>query len=515
MFAKILQRRFFWILSISLFLSATLFSNLQYAKWSPIDDHEIMVFLKGAQRITLHDAWQLWTRDLSGTRRFHPAYSFLRVLETLLWGDNLTLWYSFRILIFGCTFALTWYFCTPVLGFVLSFLLTLTFFTQGFWADIVGRLGPAEIYAVLGATITGVGFFPLYVSLLHERTIEKNWWRYVALGTCITVFSKENMIVFVVPIVFLFIVTIGKRRLTQTALIAFFLIGLTTIGTVVGITDIAKTYGSDVYGNSLGAQSRVELVKTTVMLKTSLVLIAFVVTSFIFFLFSDHSRKKLWISVFFVLLFAESLFISQFVFYVGKWPTQTRYDFPGILFSFFMLIVACRVFLLGRKIFSQRKTYLQLSYALICFFAFFYFVKTQQIRSLQTDVSTYTSMTRRYSEGVERILLASTYPPDKNVIIESTSTNDLETIHAIGVYIRQSNLHPKLFLRVHQTPADVFFDPFHTSLLLSLQKSSTEGTDIFMPLEKLNEKLPCISFFLNEKKDTECVEYYIVDTQFR
>ena len=83
-----------------------------YAKWGLIDDHEIFSLI-GPNRYLpfaqILDALSTTEVSASSTLpRFRPTYYILRILESVAWGKDPSLWYGFRIftsVFFGITLA--------------------------------------------------------------------------------------------------------------------------------------------------------------------------------------------------------------------------------------------------------------------------------------------------------------------------------------------------------------------------------------------------------------------------
>ena len=227
----------------------------------PVDDHEIVRFLGGDKQLWV---WQIPGVLLQQTEvgqygenaRFRPAYYFLRLLETSLFGIDSNSWYFSRILMV----ALTSLFLTLGLIALLSFKnkLVIIFFSTWFiltilglsaWQGIVARLGPAEIYLVLGISL----FFYLATLLLDNPNSTKTW-----IATCLSVVavvgSKENGIVALIPYIVLgcYVSYFSVKR--RTVLWLFSITIAVSILIAIGWTLGVQAVGANVYGGSTSKQ---------------------------------------------------------------------------------------------------------------------------------------------------------------------------------------------------------------------------------------------------------------------
>jgi hypothetical protein len=227
----------------------------------PVDDHEIVRFLGGDKQLWV---WQIPGVLLQQTEvgqygenaRFRPAYYFLRLLETSLFGIDSNSWYFSRILMV----ALTSLFLTLGLIALLSFKnkLVIIFFSTWFiltilglsaWQGIVARLGPTEIYLVLGISL----FFYLATLLLDNPNSTKTW-----IATCLSVVavvgSKENGIVALIPYIVLgcYVSYFSVKR--RTVLWLFSITIAVSILIAIGWTLGVQAVGANVYGGSTSKQ---------------------------------------------------------------------------------------------------------------------------------------------------------------------------------------------------------------------------------------------------------------------
>lgn len=119
------------------------------------------------------------------------------------------------MLMFIVSVSVFWWIVSQRLGLASSFIFTLYILTERYWVDIWTRLGPGETYAVFGSTLFFLGF----LSLLRERGRPKMDFYYynklllVLLGTLVAIGSKENFLILVFPVIYLFIVKFRRKQL--------------------------------------------------------------------------------------------------------------------------------------------------------------------------------------------------------------------------------------------------------------------------------------------------------------
>jgi hypothetical protein len=227
----------------------------------PIDDHEIVRFLGDDKQLWI---WQIPGVLLQQTEvgqygeiaRYRPVYYILRLLETSAFGIDSHSWYFSRIFMV----ALTCLFLTLGLTALLSFKnkLVIVFFGTWFiltilglsaWQGILVRLGPSEVYLVLGISL----FFYFATLLLSHPNSIKIW-----ILTCLTVVavvgSKENGILIIFPYLIIGVYVYyhsAKKREVLWLLFSTFAVSLfISTGWILGVRDA----GSNIYGQSIGKQ---------------------------------------------------------------------------------------------------------------------------------------------------------------------------------------------------------------------------------------------------------------------
>ena len=257
-------KRFYHVLllaSFSICASFYFFRSNLGIQLGPIDDHEIVRFLGSDKQLWI---WQIPSVLLTQTEvgqyaestRFRPAYYLLRLLETSAFGIDSTSWYFSRIIIV----ALTCLFLTLGLLTLLSIRnvfvdlffgawFTLTILGLSAWQGIIARLGPSEIYLVLGISI-----FFYSATLLMKNPSSTKLWVLCCLSVLIAAGSKENGALFIAPFMLLggyvSYSSAKKRKVLwlffSTLTVALFI----ATGWILGV----RQAGANVYGDTITKQ---------------------------------------------------------------------------------------------------------------------------------------------------------------------------------------------------------------------------------------------------------------------
>jgi hypothetical protein len=316
----------------SAFISWTMFSISLQSQWSLIDDHEIAYFLGNDQKITLPQAWTIYTRETEIGKfglygRFRPAYYAFRLLETWIWNDELIFWFVSNLLIFSAFISVFWYLAAELIGFGIAGLLSVYMATALYWIDVFDRLGPSEPYAALGMSIAALGVYLLY---RHKR---KGWgWFLFSSGLMICTGSKENFFPFLIPFVW---ILWDQSRRQKIVFWIWLMLGVVVIWNSWIISAILLALGptgKDVYQSSITDK----LLFTIAALRRFDVIILILMCLFFAGAWLVWRKKSQdlsgpALSAGASALFLLLLYLSQFLIYGGDFPNGDRYDLPGML----------------------------------------------------------------------------------------------------------------------------------------------------------------------------------------
>ena len=257
-------KRFYHVLllaSFSICASFYFFRSNLGIQLGPIDDHEIVRFLGSDKQLWI---WQIPSVLLTQTEvgqyaestRFRPTYYVLRLLETSAFGIDSTSWYFSRIIMV----ALTCLFLTLGLLILLSIRnvfvdlffgawFTLTILGLSAWQGIIARLGPSEIYLVLGISI-----FFYSATLLMKNPSSTKLWVLCCLSVLIAAGSKENGALFIAPFMLLGGYVSYSSAKKRTVLWLYFstltLALIIATGWILGV----RQAGANVYGDTITKQ---------------------------------------------------------------------------------------------------------------------------------------------------------------------------------------------------------------------------------------------------------------------
>ncbi|MBM9501987.1 hypothetical protein JWG44_17155 [Leptospira sp. 201903071] len=380
--------------------------NLKAQLWL-IDDHETFFFLKSK---TSPAAWSEFFDILINktevgkfgeSPRYRISYYVLRIFESLLWKENVYAWYFFRcftagVFVFSILKLFSRFFSVSV-----STLFVLSIFSVRYWSDIFSRLGAGEVYAVLGVAL-------LLIAIAEYRLSEKkpiSFYILISLGVIIAAGSKENFLILIfIPIVILFLERKKKdNRLGSVLLTLPILFSFVTVLSLFLFFRMSKV---DIYGNSALASDRFSVfvrILSKDFLYVPLVLLGLL---FSLFLFEFKKGRRIgfdkWICLAFLFL---SILLINIVFYNGQWPTNSRYDFPGVIAfqgSILILIasVVWRVFRIGELGFQTR--FFSLNLVLIFYLSST--VSIQGLTNLQRDSRANMKRTQEFTSFLKEFV---------------------------------------------------------------------------------------------------------------
>jgi hypothetical protein len=173
------------------------------ARFGPIDDHEPLRWMGRDGRLQPSEAWSAFYGDTEvgrwgDARRFRPAYYAFRVTQTVLFGDNVRLWYLSVFVLFCATCLALGYMVSLWFDLArarsrpdnwsvaIAVAATLIFAGMRAWSGVVGRLGPSEQLGLCAAALALLAL----TKLSSGRT--SRWWIVAVAGITVAVFAKET-----------------------------------------------------------------------------------------------------------------------------------------------------------------------------------------------------------------------------------------------------------------------------------------------------------------------------------
>ncbi|TXH01159.1 MAG: hypothetical protein E6R05_06000 [Candidatus Moraniibacteriota bacterium] len=426
-----------------------LMGGLFSAKLGMIDDHEIPYFLGSDGRITLSELPGVIGKTEIGAwgeyLRFRPSYYTLRVLETMLWRDNATLWFAARYVLLVLSMWMGFSVMTVYFPKILSYLFIFYTLTMPFWADILTRLGPSETYAVLALVVFAYGW-------QFEKSV------LVFLGYILGIGSKEN-ILFLFPLLLVWTgIKILNKTLTRKELMGILLsIGFTT-WVVGGIVLATNKAGADIYGAPISYRYRVTrfvwdipkiIAERSMYFSVATALILSIGSMFKIY------RKKVLPNLICLLLVLMCI-ASQYIFYPNTIPNHSRYDYPALL----LIRIADLVAIVGLlKIVSSTRlrNYIKgILYLLLGLYTLMGIYRYGYIHTLSRS-ETVVSATNSFDNNINKIMVATKSNENAIFVFVSERYIDFEPVSSVVRYLNARQVKNRIEFKY--TPQSKLSDP--------------------------------------------------------
>jgi len=501
------------VLSFSFTILFSLYSWLPLldAKWSIIDDHEVVTAIGPRDRLPILEIPYALNKTEVGADsnflRFRPSYYSIRYFEAAIWGKQPSLWYATRIIIFSIFAVVLTAIGLRTGGVVLTLGFLVFEFSRPYWSDIIARLGPSETYAVLGVSLTMISF------LFADK---KGWSTLPCLlltvGIIVAAGSKENFVILSILPLWLIFSSIPRLSLKLKSILSIGLAYSLWISAV--IIDRLRHIGHDIYAQSTSLGSRLTSFYSFVLSPEILVLFAICLPLFFFIIHTkkENAQEKSWlisINKYILSIVALlALIFSQHFFYGGHWlhNVHTRYAFPGMFAvhaAFFLLfVVAAKI----AGVRSQKLTgHIWIIYLVgaLSFSALSIGKITSNRISSIARASASNSFTEKLNEAFD-FLRAH---PNSLLIINSHSVWDYEPIFSIQRFAQASGLTNPIILNISgYSPSSFSADSQKLELSLSttLNNLQNQGGQGFKSLRKLDSISKCFSMGMSGPPLAEC-----------
>lgn len=477
-----------FIIGLIIAIAFFIFEPSLNSQWGILDDHEIMYFSPPSHPMGFIDLIPtLLTKTeinpSSTYLRFRPVYYFFRLIEVRLWSsDSPFPWYLARIFIYIFFISVLYIFFKQFNGRLTGGVLAILVALFDFWNGIFSRLGPAETYAIIG-----ISFFMIGVLILL-RNKGSNFARFLLMvGTVISIGSKENMIIILIPEIMVFGLFLRKPLKRDIfSLLMIFISLLTTLW--VGLTIIfrIKLYGADFYGKSIGILDRILILNQYVAENYLLILfLGFILLIGILgaVLKQIENLRIRFLNLTFGSIGIFLLIISQQFFYSGSiWG---RYNIPYALFLPFTLSLIAN-FLQNlpnnHNKYLSHLTTLGISAVIVLFF-----IHPGNIKTLRNISNEYAILTNQFASKLKEIKYFGSTNSDSAIVFYGNNPgNDYEKIIS---YIR--------FLRSDQFLNDILIyrDPpmDYQNSFSQLDASLEEQLVLWSELGKLDDGIRPIS----------------------
>lgn len=482
------------------------------AKWWIIDDHEIIAYLGEDQKVGWKEIPQLLLKSELGaigkSERCRPSYWGLRFSEMALWGAKPEFWYWSRLIMLVAAMWGSWELLCQFLPRSASLLIVFYTYSRSYWADIIFRLGPSEIYSLtflVATLLLGVLIMKKIWWGLQVRAWE--WWVWM-LVFILAVGSKENMI-FLTPLPLVMGGWAWKKgRVTKSMIITLGLAWGFGLVVVWGIVSGAVIGGRDVYSQSTNLGSRLSLLLSG--LKSLGSVKAFMIPTVISMgwlaIVTREKREKIIGGL--VGFCLVGFYLFQYIFYNGILPTGIRYDFPALLVVPAMLSwLVYLIYIDGKYFINQRMLEGITTMGLLILVivnnngVFLRRMAEENLARTQNFTSIINQATKDLNNGKE-----------DTVVIESRGLIDVEPAESVSRFLIANGVKDKIFLRLVGFDDMKVADSWGGEIKEYMKNASEKGKPgAFQPLAKMSPELKKYCLGLSSQTlGADCVKGVIV-----
>jgi hypothetical protein len=510
------------IFVFSLAIAVLLYGNTLRGNWWVIDDHELINFMGPTGRL----AWKEFIPKLLQTEvgqpgayvRYRPIYFIFRLLGAAVLGNHPILWYAVQLAILIFFICTLWYLTAQFIGLLSGGLFTLFILSGLYWPDIFARLGADETYAVLGFTFFVLGAYGV-ITHAELRALKLDWL-FILLGSIIAVGSKENEIILIVPLAFLFIFQLKRRKFSRWILIAFML----SMGWILSISSVLvvalAATGMDQYANSVHPVERIGvLIHGIFSLRGVSILIPLLISLGLWGYYARFCKKPIiskylrYLSFSIMAIFV--FYLSQYVFYNGYWPANNRYDFPGMLYTplLFLLIYSYGVKIYGEQD-QTRKSVSLIHFFIPVVMLIAILVYQDGFAYANYAVGNHVELSNNFSNQINSIGILSKADSRLAIILEAGAPFDYEPIISYAKFLRADGVSNPIYVRWTGPDSASYSNLLFTHLVSQIQAWSQTKTDLFNPLSDLGANpANCISIRMNGKPLSQCRQFDAVITR--
>jgi hypothetical protein len=503
------------------------------AQWWIIDDHEIMAFLGNDGILPLGEIphrlmVDTEVGDIGGKSRFRPSYYFLRLLETSLWGNNPTYFYLFRLLICSFFIFVCWLLVKDIIGFFGGFIFTLAVMSSNYWTEIFSRLGPTESYVVLGISLFCFGLYGVFRNRKTKKTVL--FCVCVFLGAIISIGSKENMVILVVPIIWMLAASIIKKQLTVSQFISSLstLLFCALVGYAV-LLGLSNKGGRDIYATDVSVSAVSQIIFNEIrtlpysLIKYYSQTILIIAISYAFVMFGlsasyfiqkntniqvKKNIQKIVIRCIVYLGCIYLIFLSQRVFYAQAWPTGLRYDFPGKLGEMFTLIVLIDACLQLFKQLNAKEFSSQIFKYGYSFLFFLLIIQNNNFSYSKEYARDNVQRTVQFTQCIQNIKDQTSNHPEYPIIFQSYDALDFEPIFSTRYFLLANNVPNEVSIYIDGYASQSFEEnTLGRSLASKLELTSASGGWVdfspFIKTAELNGR--CYSIGFSGESNLDCI----------
>ena len=476
-----------------------------HADWALVDDHFIVRYQTPGEQITFGGIAKHAINDTSignqeerrFTPRFIPSYYFLQFFEKWLWGDSPIGWHAVRMAMFIVAVTLAWLTLASAIGWIEAGLLIAWIVSLPFWPDVWCKTGVTETYTATGALLCCAGL------LLAWRGHHAWTWMLVVVGGIWAIGSKENFLILLAPVWFTVLLLWWRGRRPIVGSVVAVVLTLFAGLIVYQTFHILRSLGGDHYGNDVSGAHRVQVLLAglrEVSRHVSWIDLLIAVIGVGVVASSARGRllaRRVWRiegAAVFVLGAFLVLWLSQYVFYDGKWPAGTRYDFPGVL-AMPLAIAAAAVFGLrllrtlgwDRRILRAVRAGLVVGLLLL--------VGSRDLATLRQGAIATIENNYAFALCLDTLTEKAEAHPDRPILFVTWRPWDFEPAHSYRQFLAYRGVKNPLHLSLLGFGPDIF-PPGSPDrrLATELQTLSTRGGRGFRPISELKSPDDAIAF---------------------
>lgn len=472
-----------------------LFGQNLNAQWWLIDDHETFRFLGNNLEIRPFSEFinilinQTEVGQFGIYPRYRPSYYFLRILESFIWFDHPILWYGFRIfvcifLLFSISLLIKRYF-----NFTLSLLIPIVILSDNYFSDIFSRLGAGEVYCILGTSIILISYY------FYNRKKLKliNYYIGISLGTIIAMGSKENFLPFVIFPFLLLVLNFKVNNIKHWLVLILPVIYSFIIASSI-LLSLSKGK-TDIYGNSVEINERLNLLQNSFL--NHYVIISILIC-FLSILVLKIFKLKNFYSILFLIFLNFFFLVFNILFYNGKFPNGNRYDYPGLLCYYIILILFALLIwnYLKKNRFKSPwnvKVFLPIIYILFTT----QFINIDSIENIRNNSLTNSIKTQNFKIFLKNLQRIS---KEEYLLIVYNQTMEFELVDSLITYINFYNIknNKSIFMALNYGKNN-----WENGLVNYMKNLSLNGNKLtnLNKIELANLKLrDCIILHFNDKE---------------
>jgi len=476
------------------------------ARFGPIDDHEPLSWLDGGARLSVFDYLptlfgETEVGSFGETTRFRPAYYAIRVGLSVIAGNNPTAWYLVSLVAYIATAATLGYVTSMwlrvalgspmntrklILTSIYAGLGALLFASMPSWSGIVTRLGPSELWALLGTSVAALALTHLALGN------GKEWWLPALLGTSLAILSKENF----APLA-LATVAVGIYRSLQPLRsrynIVWGALGLAPLGFLLaGVTPRLTTNQSDVYGQEIGtsrASSALEAIYSTYLLYWAPVLVLLLFVTLLLFWMPGTTSQLSALFIATLILICLTWLILDGVVYGGEYSLP-RY---WIVFESLKNIALLAVFPIGVAVGIRSEGRLRLAGYVASAASLVTIISAtidipESITTLRTESEANAAATLLYVQEVSAALDAAPMTESPSFLIMVHHDIDYEPVFALTTGILRSIPSARVHVDVS--------DPLSAPAVKGLSEVGNRERGL-LPIAGLSRELADVCIFIN------------------